>query len=191
MQAFSGKLGLPDPKLSLGQHKHGSSRRVVALARQALEVVWDRAFAVPADPQRYPLSNLPAPHHANHSIVGISIGCILGMVPLLFVDTFKKVWKMLHRGADIILRVTLCLVLTRLSKICRSHECSSTSLTVMAKVRADNRAAHDRPLRRSLLICFFFSCVHQGYLTKKDLTKALQNVDIELTDVGRGGVCFQ
>lgn len=76
------------------------------------------------------------PHHAYDSIVGISIGCILGMVPLLFVDTFKKVWKMMHRGAEIILRVCLCLVLTRLSKIRRSRECFSTSLTVMAKVRA-------------------------------------------------------
>ena len=35
-QAASGRLGLPDPKLTLAQHKHGSSRRVVALARCAL-----------------------------------------------------------------------------------------------------------------------------------------------------------
>jgi hypothetical protein len=110
MQALSGKLGLPDPKMTLAQHKHGSSRRVVALARQAVKVAHDRTLvAVPlrVHSAKSPLISSLLPHHAHDSIVGISIGCILGMVPLLFVDTFKKVWKTTQCGVDTV----LCLVL--------------------------------------------------------------------------------
>lgn len=64
---LAGKMGLPDPKLTLEQHQHVSSRRVMAVA----------------------------------SVIGISTGCILGLCPLLFVDSHRTELMSVFEDLDV------------------------------------------------------------------------------------------